>query len=143
MQHLRRLKQLRTLHQAPHESRKIQDHVKDFIKHDQEFGFLRLVVADPLFYFLGLFYGDAAIRWIERKAGDGATLIIWFEKAFHKARYPIVLIAPNNPVCLLAGATGMRKQDLIFKILKRGEGADVARVVLRAGRPVKRTPRCG
>ena len=37
------LKQLRTLHQAPHESRKIQDHVTDFIKHDQEFGFLRLV----------------------------------------------------------------------------------------------------
>jgi membrane protein DedA with SNARE-associated domain len=71
-------------------------------------GFIRLLVADPLFYLLGLFYGDAAIRWIERKAGDGATLITWFEKAFHKARYPIVLLAPNNPVCLLAGATGMR-----------------------------------
>jgi len=71
-------------------------------------GFVRLLVADPLFYLLGLFYGDAAIRWIERKAGDGATMIIWFEKAFHKARYPIVLIAPNNPVSLLAGATGMR-----------------------------------
>jgi len=70
-------------------------------------GFVRLVVADPLFYLLGLFYGDAAIRWIERKMGDGAASIIWFEKAFHKARYPIVLIAPNNPVCLLAGATNM------------------------------------
>jgi len=70
-------------------------------------GFLRLLVADPLFYLLGLFYGDAAIRWIERKMGDGAASIVWFEKAFKKARYPIVLIAPNNPVCLLAGATGM------------------------------------
>jgi len=70
-------------------------------------GFARLLVADPLFYLLGLFYGDAALRWIERKMGDGATTIIWFEKAFKKARYPIVLIAPNNPVCLLAGATGM------------------------------------
>lgn len=70
-------------------------------------GFIRLLLADPLFYLLGLFYGDAAIRWIERKAGDGATAIVWFEKAFYKARYPIVLIAPNNPVCLLAGATGM------------------------------------
>ena len=71
-------------------------------------GFVRLLVADPLFYLLGLFYGDAALRWIERKMGDGAASIIWFEKAFKKARYPIVLIAPNNPVCLLAGATGMR-----------------------------------
>lgn len=70
-------------------------------------GFVRLLVADPLFYLLGLFYGDAALRWIERKIGDGAASIIWFEKAFAKARYPIVLIAPNNPVCLLAGATGM------------------------------------
>jgi membrane protein DedA with SNARE-associated domain len=70
-------------------------------------GFVRLVVADPLFYLLGLFYGDASLRWIERKMGDGAASIIWFEKAFHKARYPIVLIAPNNPVCLLAGATSM------------------------------------
>ncbi len=71
-------------------------------------GFVRLLLADPLFYLLGLFYGDAALRWIERKMGDGAASIIWFEKAFQKARYPIVLIAPNNPVCLLAGASGMR-----------------------------------
>ena len=71
-------------------------------------GFVRLLLADPLFYLLGLFYGDAALRWLERKIGDGATTILWFEKAFQKARYPIVLIAPNNPVCLLAGATGMR-----------------------------------
>jgi membrane protein DedA with SNARE-associated domain len=70
-------------------------------------GFVRLLLADPLFYLLGLFYGDAAIRWVERKMGEGATTIIWFEKAFKKARYPIVLLAPNNPVCLLAGATGM------------------------------------
>lgn len=71
-------------------------------------GFVRLLVADPLFYLLGLFYGDAALRWIERKMGEGAASIVWFEKAFNKARYPIVLIAPNNPVCLLAGASGMR-----------------------------------
>lgn len=70
-------------------------------------GFVRLLLADPLFYLLGLFYGDAAIRWIERKMGDGAKTIIWFEKAFNKARYPIVLLAPNNPVCLLAGASRM------------------------------------
>jgi membrane protein DedA with SNARE-associated domain len=70
-------------------------------------GFLRLVVADPLFYFLGYFYGDAALRWMERKMKEGATLFLWTEKAFKKARYPMVAIAPNNVICLLAGATQM------------------------------------
>jgi membrane protein DedA with SNARE-associated domain len=70
-------------------------------------GFLRLVVADPLFYFLGLYYGDAALRWIERKMAEGAAVFLWMEKAFEKARYPMVLIAPNNVICLLAGATQM------------------------------------
>jgi membrane protein DedA with SNARE-associated domain len=69
-------------------------------------GFLRLVLTDPLFYVLGVLYGDAALRWMEKKMGDETiqTLRRWFGKA----AYPIVLIAPNGYVCLLAGATGMR-----------------------------------
>lgn len=70
-------------------------------------GFFRLVIADPLFYVLGLFYGDAALRWLERKMAEGATVFLWMEKAFVKARYPMVAIAPNNVICLLAGATQM------------------------------------
>ena len=30
-----------------------------------------------------------------------------FERGFDKAAYPVVFLAPNNIVCLLAGASGM------------------------------------
>jgi hypothetical protein len=36
-------------------------------------GFLRLVVADPLFYFLGLFYGDAALRWLRTRSSTSSA----------------------------------------------------------------------
>lgn len=70
-------------------------------------GSLRLLVADPLFFLLGLWYGDAAIRWLERKWASQGELARQFERWFDKAAYPIVFLAPNNVVCLLAGASGM------------------------------------
>jgi len=70
-------------------------------------GFLRLVGPDPLFFLLGRWYGDAAIRWMERKAPAYGELLRQLERWFDKARLPVVAIAPNNPVCLFAGAAGM------------------------------------
>ena len=70
-------------------------------------GTLRLLVADPLFFLIGYWYGDAAIRWIERRTkSTGETLRQW-EGWFAKAAYPIVFVAPNQYVCLFAGAAGM------------------------------------
>ena len=68
-------------------------------------GFFRLVLTDPLFYLLGLWYGDAALRWMERRGNP--RVVRAAEGWFAKAAYPIVFIAPNGFVCLLAGATGM------------------------------------
>lgn len=70
-------------------------------------GMLRLLVADPLFFLLGMWYGDAAIRWLERKWASQGEVARMFERWFEKAAYPIVAFAPNNIVCLLAGASGM------------------------------------
>ncbi|CAN5132533.1 hypothetical protein BH18ACT4_BH18ACT4_03620 [soil metagenome] len=70
-------------------------------------GFLRLLVADPLFYLLGVFYGDAAIRWVERKSPTYGPMLRSAESFFGKAAYPLVLIAPNTYICLFAGAAGM------------------------------------
>lgn len=70
-------------------------------------GFLRLVAPDPLFFLLGRWYGDGAIRWMERKAPAYGELLRQLERWFDKARIPVVAIAPNNPVCLFAGAAGM------------------------------------
>ncbi|MCU1452986.1 MAG: hypothetical protein JWN46_1132 [Acidimicrobiales bacterium] len=70
-------------------------------------GFVRLVLPDPFFFVLGVWYGDASVRWMERKSPTYGGLFRQLETWFHKARYPLVFIAPNNPVCLLAGASGM------------------------------------
>lgn len=70
-------------------------------------GFLRLVVTDPLFYLIGYFYGDAAIRWAERKSPSYGPMLRSAERFFGKASYPLVLIAPNTYICLFAGAAGM------------------------------------
>jgi membrane protein DedA with SNARE-associated domain len=68
----------------------------------------RLVITDPLFYWFGQRYGDVAIRWMERKLGPGATIVLWLERMFKKAALPVVAIVPNNWICLLAGASGMK-----------------------------------
>jgi membrane protein DedA with SNARE-associated domain len=70
-------------------------------------GMLRLLVSDPLFFLLGVWYGDAAIRWLERKWASQGDLARTLERWFEKAAYPVVFFAPNNIVCLLAGASGM------------------------------------
>ena len=67
----------------------------------------RLVISDPLFYWFGRRYGDTSIRWMERKLGPSAGTVLWAERLFRKAAWPVVALMPNNLICLLAGATGM------------------------------------
>lgn len=70
-------------------------------------GFLRLFAPDPFFFLIGRWYGDGAIRWMERTAPTYGALLRQLEQWFDKARLLVVAIAPNNPVCLFAGAAGM------------------------------------
>ena len=67
---------------------------------------LRRSFSDPLFYLLGRFYGDGALRWLQKKGGGG-DLVVWTEKLFKKAAYPMVFAFPGAIVCALAGQTGM------------------------------------
>jgi membrane protein DedA with SNARE-associated domain len=69
-------------------------------------GTLRRMASDPLYWLLGYWYGDRAIRWLE-KNGGGGQLVVWTEKFFAKAAYPMVFLFPGAVVCALAGATGM------------------------------------
>ena len=70
-------------------------------------GCLRLLVADPLFFLIGYWYGDSALQWMEQRTKTfGRTLRRW-EGWFGKAAYPIVFIAPNQYICMFAGAAGM------------------------------------
>ena len=69
-------------------------------------GTIRRMISDPLYWLLGVWYGDKAIRWIEEKAGGG-PLVRVIEQFFAKAAYPMVFLFPGAVVCALAGATGM------------------------------------
>ena len=68
---------------------------------------LRLLASDPLFFLLGYWYGDTAVRWMERRTRTWGQLLRQLERGFGKAAYPLIFVAPNNPICLFAGAAGM------------------------------------
>jgi len=69
-------------------------------------GTIRRALSDPLYWLLGRWYGDRAIRWLETKGGQG-ILVTLTERVFAKARYPMVFFFPGAVVCALAGATEM------------------------------------
>ena len=68
---------------------------------------LRLLVSDPLFFLLGYWYGDAAVRWMEKRTRTFGDTLRQIERWFGKAAYPLVFLMPNNYICLFAGAAGM------------------------------------
>ncbi len=70
-------------------------------------GTIRLLISDPLFFLLGVLYGDRAVAWVERKSATFGQQLRLYEKVFNKAAYPLVFLAPNNFICLFAGAAGM------------------------------------
>lgn len=70
-------------------------------------GTVRLLAPDPFFFLLGRWYGEAAILWMERRTPTYGQLMRTLERWFAKARWPLVTTIPNNPVCLLAGASAM------------------------------------
>lgn len=70
-------------------------------------GAARLLLSDPLFFVIGRWYGDAGIQWLERRSATYGPMARAAEGWFEKASYPLIVIAPNNYVCLFAGASGM------------------------------------
>jgi len=81
-------------------------------------GAVRLMLSDPLFYLLGYFYGEPAMRWVDARAGSFGRFLRGAERFFSKASYPLVFLAPNNYICLFAGAS--RMPPAIFLILNLG-----------------------
>ncbi|HMJ12520.1 MAG TPA: hypothetical protein VK524_13945 [Polyangiaceae bacterium] len=65
---------------------------------------LRLLGPDPFHYLLGLWYGPAALAWLERKSARAGRILRLVERAFARAGLLILFVAPEGIVCLLAGA---------------------------------------
>lgn len=68
----------------------------------------RLLAVDPFTYLLGRKYGDAGVRWIERRFTGLKPTVEWLELVFAKAAPVAVALAPGAVICTLAGAAGMR-----------------------------------
>jgi membrane protein DedA with SNARE-associated domain len=92
-------------------------------------GTIRQVISDPLFFLLGRWYGDAGVRWLEKKMGEGGSMVRFMERGFAKASWPMVAVFPNALICMLAGASAM--PVWLFFVLNVG-GTFAAMVVLRA-----------
>lgn len=78
----------------------------------------RQLLSDPIYYVLGRWYGDAGARWLEKKMGEGGSVVRWLESGFAKASWVMVAVFPNHIICMLAGASGM--PPAIFFLLNIG-----------------------
>ncbi|MEX1217129.1 MAG: hypothetical protein WEA11_01260 [Acidimicrobiales bacterium] len=68
---------------------------------------IRLLLPDPFFFAIGWFYGAAALRWMERRTPTTGRYMRSAEGWFGKWGAPLVMIFPNNYICLIAGAAKM------------------------------------
>lgn len=71
-------------------------------------GTVRLLLPDPLFYAIGYLYGDRALHWA-RDVFPGSKQLIEQVHAddgvIRSVLNVLVVVAPNNLVCLIAGVT--------------------------------------
>ncbi|MCA9647903.1 MAG: VTT domain-containing protein [Polyangiaceae bacterium] len=68
---------------------------------------LRLMLADPLYFAMGRWFGVDGVQWAERRAGRWSAYSRLLEGAFSRWGSLLVFLSPYGIVCLLAGASGM------------------------------------
>lgn len=75
---------------------------------------LRLLLSDPLFFLLGYWYGESAVTWMEARTRTFGSTMRQLERWFGRGGAVLVFLAPNNIVCLLAGAAGMKLRTFVI-----------------------------
>lgn len=94
-----------------------------------------------LYYLLGRWYGDAALRWVARRSRIGSRAADRSERAFRRYAFPAVFLLSNKPVCVLAGTSGMA--PVVFVALHLPGTMlriVVLRVIARSGQSTFRRP---
>ena len=67
-------------------------------------GFLRVLVAAIALFYVGRWYGDRTVAWVENNVGEPPRLYTWLERAVDRAGWLAVFLMPgSNVVCLLVG----------------------------------------
>lgn len=77
-------------------------------------GFFRLVASDPLNYLIGFWYGERALAWVRRRSRTYGPMVDDASGFFRQFAYPIIFAAPNNIVCILSGAFGIKPRTFIL-----------------------------
>ena len=81
-------------------------------------GFLRILAAATALFFVGRWYGDRTVRWVEDNVGEMPALYRWIEKAVNKAGWLRLFFMPgSNVVCVLVGHRQMRIRQFFAVII--------------------------
>jgi hypothetical protein len=94
--------------------------------------FLRLMAPDPLFFLLGLTYRGKALKWARGAFPGMEPVFTQFESqggATRRVLDAAVFVAPNNPVCLLAGVAAMSWRRFLTLAIT----GTIARILLMRG----------
>jgi membrane protein DedA with SNARE-associated domain len=71
-------------------------------------GFVRILLAAVALYLVGRWYGDATVRWVERRAGGLPAEVRWIERLVARSQTVAVLVFPgSNVVNVLVGHAKM------------------------------------
>jgi len=94
-------------------------------------GFVRILIAGIALFFVGRWYGEKALGWVEGNLGELPAIYRWTEKAVDKAgSIALVLMPGSNVVCLLLGHKRMSTKRFIPLL---SIGIVIKLVVLRLG----------
>ena len=94
-------------------------------------GFVRILIAGIALYFVGRWYGQKALGWVEGNLGELPAIYRWTEKAVDKGgSIALVLMPGSNVVCLLLGHKHMSIKRFIPLL---SIGIVIKLVVLRLG----------
>ena len=81
-------------------------------------GTIRLAAPYPLFFLIGRWYGEPAVRWMQRRLPRLGSLWQGAERLYRKAPYPLVAFLHMNIVAVFAGASRMSmRRYLVVKVL--------------------------
>lgn len=68
----------------------------------------RRMLPHPLWFMVGRWYGDAGVRWLEKRSPDLGTMVTKLEQWFPRWGPLLCILYPHPLVCVLAGASEMR-----------------------------------
>lgn len=77
-------------------------------------GFLRLMFAAVCLFFVGRWYGERSVKWVESQVGELPAIYRWTERLAERAGWLAILLMPgSNIVCLFVGHKKMPPRTFV------------------------------